>query len=39
MNPDMEIKKDYVKLMSHIDVNTSKNIYRRIRDKNQFHFE
>ena len=39
MNPDSEIDKDCIKIMGHIDVNNSKHMYRRIKDKNEFHFE
>ena len=39
MNPDSEIDKDCIKIMGHIDVNNSKNMYRRIKDKNEFSFE
>ena len=39
MNPNSEIDKDCIKIMGHIDVNNSRNMYRRIKDKNEFSFE
>jgi hypothetical protein len=34
MRPDKCINRDFVKIMAHIDPLNSKNLYRRIRDKN-----
>jgi hypothetical protein len=37
MKPGKSINRDFVKVMAHIDALNSKNLYRRIKDKNQFH--
>jgi hypothetical protein len=37
MKPDKTVKRDFVRIMAHIDPLNSKNLYRRIKDKNQFH--
>lgn len=34
MNPDRQVKRDHVRIMAHIDPLNSKNLYRRIKDKN-----
>lgn len=37
MQPDRSINRDFVRVMAHIDAHNSKKLYRRIKDKNQFH--
>lgn len=34
MKPNMSINRDFVKIMAHVDALNSKNLYRRIKDKN-----